>query len=167
MIYDYMYKEVFSNRWLVWFFVISCCVAVGLLGYIQHSFIEMENLNSGNDLVFVHRRDSIRIINPSAYQIVKSPLTVLGEARGTWFFEGDFPIKLLDENNKLIKMAIAKANPPAGGEWMTEDFVSFIARIDFDVKETIHGTIVFQKDNPSGLPEHDFEFSMPIVLSAD
>jgi len=161
--YDYLYREIFSNRWLVWFLVVSACVAVGLLWYIRHSFIEMENLFPANNLVSIHRENSIRVRVPGAHQILKSPFTALGEARGVWFFEGDFPVKVLDEEGNLIKMAIAKAQ----GDWMTEDFVPFLVRIDFNVEKTTYGTLVFQKDNPSGLPQNDFEFAVPIVLSAE
>lgn len=163
IIRKYLFNQILPNRWLVWFVVISFCVAMSLLGYIQHSFVEMENLSSGKSLAFAHKENSIKIIKPTTYEVVKSPLTILGEARGTWFFEGDFPVRLLDEGGNLIKIAIARAQ----GDWMTENFVPFFVRIDFDVDRTMNGTLVFQKDNPSGLPEHDFEFALPVILSAD
>lgn len=161
--YDYLYRQIFSNRWLVWFMVISVGVSIALLGYIQHSFVEMENLSSGNAFVSAHKKDSIKIRRPSAHEVIKSPFNVLGEARGDWFFAGDFPVKLIDGGGNTIRVAIAKAQ----GDSATEEFVPFLVRIDFDVEETIDGAIVFQKDNPTGRPENDFEFVLPVVFSAD
>src|SRR5476651_630333 len=38
-----------------------------------------------------------------------SPLTVTGEARGSWYFEGSFPVLLLDANGKELSHTTAKA----------------------------------------------------------
>ena len=38
--------------------------------------------------------DQIKVTKPQPNQMVESPLTIEGEARGTWFFEATFPIKL-------------------------------------------------------------------------
>lgn len=80
-------------------------------------------------------------------QIIKSPLTITGEARGTWFFEASFPI-ILAHWDGLI-MAQAK------DDWMTEDFVPFEAKLVFTIDPSTYsnnGTLIFKKDNPSGLP---------------
>lgn len=106
------------------------------------------------------KADLIVVDVPQANQIIKSPLTVSGEARGTWFFEASFPIKLLDKNGQVIATAIAQAD----GDWMTEEFVPFDAQIEFDQPVGELGVIVFQKDNPSGLPENDDELRLPIVF---
>ena len=42
--------------------------------------------------------DQIRVSNPLSNQIIQSPLIIEGEALGTWFFEGVFPIMLMDSN---------------------------------------------------------------------
>jgi len=47
---------------------------------------------------------------------------------------------------------------------MTTDFVPFKARIEFVSPEESSGTLVFVKDNPSGLPENDDEVRIPIRL---
>ena len=106
--------------------------------------------------------NSTRIIvySPQPNQVITSPLTVTGKARGTWFFEADFPIELIDEQGNLIITAIAKTQD----EWMTEDFVVFEAQIEFNVAQETNATLIFKKDNPSGLPEHDDELQIPIYL---
>ena len=36
--------------------------------------------------------DRIRVNNPRPNQTISSPLTVTGEARGSWYFEASFPV---------------------------------------------------------------------------
>ena len=45
---------------------------------------------------------------------------------------------------------------------MTADFVPFEAKLEFQKPATGTGTLTFQKDNPSGLPEHDDAFQIPV-----
>ncbi len=100
----------------------------------------------------------IRVTNPVSGQLVKSPLIVEGEARGNWFFEATFPVKLLDENGKVIASHFAQTQE----EWMTEDFISFTARIEFEKPATSAGVLLLEKDNPSGLPEHDASIEIQV-----
>lgn len=102
----------------------------------------------------------IKVTSPRANQTVQSPLTIKGEAKGFWFFEASFPVKILDEGGNVLGQGIAQAK----SDWMTEDFVPFEAIIDFEAPATEKGFLVLRKDNPSGLPEHDEEFRIPIVL---
>ena len=106
------------------------------------------------------KAELIRVTTPQPNQVVQSPLIIKGEARGYWFFEASFPVKLVDANGKNIPL-----DPPyimAKGEWMTEDFVSFEAILRFEKPETKTGTLIFQKDNPSGLPEYDDSLTVPV-----
>lgn len=106
----------------------------------------------------MQKDDLIKVVYPKKDQIVTSPLQVTGEARGTWFFEASFPVRLLDANNNEIAVGIAQAQ----GEWMTQNYVPFKADIVFTSPTTDTGFLVLQKDNPSGLPEHDNELRFPI-----
>jgi len=105
-------------------------------------------------------KDLIRVFCPPPNQEVTSPLTITGEARGYWFFEAVFPVRLLDKNGNIIAQTLAQAQ----GEWMTENFVPFSAQINFTVSETQNGTLVLEKDNPSDLPENAAELRIPVVL---
>lgn len=111
----------------------------------------------GNEL---EKMDLIRVSNPRPNQVITSPFVVEGEARGYWFFEADFPIQLLDENDNLIAEAIARAQ----GEWMTEDFVLFEAELNFEKPSGDRGKIIFKRDNPSDLRGNDDELVMPIYF---
>ena len=104
--------------------------------------------------------DLIKVENPEPYQTINSPLVIKGEARGYWFFEADFPIKLLDEKENLIALQIATAQ----SDWMTEDFVPFEAVLEFETPAAERGFLVFEKDNPSGLQENADELRIPIVF---
>ncbi|MDO8471150.1 MAG: Gmad2 immunoglobulin-like domain-containing protein [bacterium] len=103
----------------------------------------------------------VRVTVPEPDTVVRSPLIVTGEARGNWYFEASFPVKILDANGKQLGVGIAQAQ----GEWMTTNFVPFSATVNFSAPTTQTGTIVFQKDNPSGLPEHDAQVMIPIRFS--
>jgi len=102
--------------------------------------------------------DKIRVFSPLPGELIKSPIEIQGEARGFWYFEASFPIHLLDGNGKKITVVPAQAQ----GEWMTTEFVPFSVMLTFPVPETERGTLVLEKDNPSGLPEHDEKIEMPI-----
>lgn len=115
----------------------------------------------GNEL---EKQDLIRISEPRPNQTVTLPLVIRGEARGTWFFEGSFPFELRDPEGAMLAAWYAQAD----GEWMTEDFVPFHAVVDIapDLGIPQEGILVFKKDNPSGLPEHDDQLIMPLQLRA-
>ncbi len=100
----------------------------------------------------------IRVTKPALNAIVKSPLQIEGEARGVWYFEASFPVSLYDANGKLLARGPAQAE----SEWMTQNFVQFALGLKFDPPTTATGTLVFEKDNPSGLPEHADEYRMPV-----
>lgn len=117
--------------------------------------------NIGNE---PEKTDLIRLATPRPNQIIKSPLHIAGEARGSWFFEGSFPITLADGNGKIIGHGIATA----GSDWMTEEFVPFIATIEFaDPTYKNTGSLILKKDNPSGLPEHDDALEIPILFEIE
>jgi glucose/arabinose dehydrogenase len=105
--------------------------------------------------------DMVRLRTPAPNAVVSSPLSVQGEARGNWFFEASFPVKLLDGNGREIAVRPAQAE----GEWMTTSFVPFAVSLEFDTPDTATGTLVLKKDNPSGLPEYDAEVRVPVRFS--
>ncbi len=92
---------------------------------------------------------------------VTSPLTVTGKAKG-WYFEATFPVQLLDANGAVLASGPAQAQ----SEWTTPDFVPFKITLTFAPPTTATGTLVFRKDNPSGLPEHDDEMRLPVRFTA-
>lgn len=102
--------------------------------------------------------DLIHVTSPLPEATTTSPLTVTGEARGTWYFEASFPVRIIDEAGTVLGTGIAEAQ----SDWMTENFVPFKATVNFSVPTTTRGTLILEKDNPSGLPEHANELRIPI-----
>ena len=45
---------------------------------------------------------------------------------------------------------------------MTENFVPFRTELEFRTPTTERGTLVLEKDNPSGLPENSDELRIPV-----
>lgn len=97
---------------------------------------------------------------PKPNEIVSSPLEVTGQARGSWYFEASFPVRLEDTSGNIIASGAAQAQ----GEWMTENFVPFIARLEFANVTATSGILVLEKDNPSGLPENADELRVPVII---
>jgi len=107
--------------------------------------------------VMYENDDGLILDAPSPDAPLTSPVTVIGRARGTWFFEASFPVRLYNANNEELAVGIAQAQD----DWMTENYVSFMTTLTFEA-DTPTGTLVFQKDNPSGLPEYDKEVRVPV-----
>lgn len=110
----------------------------------------------GNELEMT---EMIVIENPRPNQEISSPLTIKGRARGTYFFEATFPLRLVDENGNQI----AEGYVEADGEWMTEDFVPFVGELEFETDAT-EGTLYLKQANPSDLPENDASLEVPVVF---
>lgn len=103
----------------------------------------------------------IEIEQPLPNQDITSPLTIRGQAKGMWYFEGDFPVELVDKDGNTLSEGIATAQ----GQWMTEDFVPFTATIQYDSPpDDERGYLIFHRSNASGLPENDMEYRLPVIF---
>ena len=81
-----------------------------------------------------------------------------------WFFEADFPVILTNWDGLIIAEHYATAE----GAWMTEDFVPFTATLEFEPPEYgERGTLILQKANASGLPEHDDAVEITVFFAQD
>lgn len=106
----------------------------------------------------VEKMDLIKLTAPKPNDTVNSPLAIEGVARGTWFFEASFPVKLWDINGKEIAVGIAQTEE----EWMTEDFVPFKTTLEFETPAIKRGLLILEKNNPSGLTENSDSLRIPI-----
>lgn len=109
----------------------------------------------------VGKCNSIEVEKPLANMAVHSPFTVTGKAKGNWYFEGTFTVKLYDKNGKLL----AKDQAKAKSKWMTDALVPFEATLKFKESNTEGGRLVFQKANPSGLKKNNISCSVPVTFS--
>lgn len=105
------------------------------------------------------KKDNIAVMNLTPNQVIPSDVRVEGRARGTWFFEATFPVRLVDDKGKLLSRNYAEA----AGEWMTENFVPFRTAIVFEPPtNTDRGYILLEKDNPSGMPKFGDMLVFPV-----
>jgi hypothetical protein len=107
---------------------------------------------------YVKNTEAIRVPSGQLKDPLSSPITVTGEARGYWFFEASFPMRVEDSSGEVLGGGIATA----GSEWMTESFVPFSGTITFSRGTNTQGFLVLMRDNPSGLPENDAELRIPV-----
>lgn len=105
-------------------------------------------------------KSKIKVSFPEPNEKVGGTIYITGIAEGGWYFEGDFPVKLLDKDGKVLASAPASAQ----GEWMKETFVPFVAEIKYPVSETTAAKIVLEKDNPSDIRELDQSVEIPVTL---
>lgn len=92
---------------------------------------------------------------------IANPLVLKGKARGVWYFEASFPVKVLNSADQEIGVGIAQAQ----SDWMTEDYVPFVATVNYPPQTSGSlGSLVIIKDNPSGLPENEDSFTVPITF---
>ena len=139
----------------------------GYFAYIKTD--KIENMEVATPLVY---KDLVKILNLKANDTVTSTFVVMGEARGYWYFEASFPIELWSKDGKILASGIGQAQ----GEWMTENFVPFktTLTVGLDYNGSPMGgatssysgpaTLILHKDNPSGLPENEDSFEVPIFM---
>lgn len=102
----------------------------------------------------------LRVEQPLPNNDVSSPLQISGEARGYWYFEADFPVRLETYDGAILARGVAEAE----GDWMTESFVPFRTELRFDAPDDERGYLVFERANPSGRPENDRSFRLPVLF---
>ncbi len=100
---------------------------------------------------------------PKQNQTVKSPLAVEGMAKGYWFFEAVFPIKIFDDKGNELAASYVQAT----GDWMTEELVPFKGEIVFDAGSAGKGILILQNDNPSGLQGKEMKIRIPVIFSSE
>ena len=104
--------------------------------------------------------DRIRVENPFPGAVTGKMFTVMGEARGNWYFEASFPVEVRAADGSILASTYASAQ----GDWMTENFVPFTADVSVAESYTGPATLILRRDNPSGLPEQDASVSFPITI---
>ncbi|MDD5040407.1 MAG: Gmad2 immunoglobulin-like domain-containing protein [Patescibacteria group bacterium] len=109
----------------------------------------------GNELAL---QDIIQVDAPRPNAVIASPITIQGEARGSWFNEAVFPISVEDAQGIVIGTGTGIAQT----DWMTDDFVPFKATIEFSAPSTTTGTLILNNSNPSGSNENFRQLSIPV-----
>jgi len=152
---------------IIWFVVIIVLVGAMILlwsgGSADNQTLDGPGGSVASDkVVEADYSDVIQVDSPKLGQTISSPLTITGQARGTWYFEATFPIRLIDADGNIIVQSYATAQ----SDWMTTDFVPFTAQLNFEKISDQNATLILQKDNPSGLPEYEAQIEIPVYISS-
>lgn len=102
--------------------------------------------------------DLIKVKKPEENVTINSPVVLEGEARGFWFFEGIAPVEITDAKGEKL----GRGSIEAEGNWMTEDFVPFKGTLHFMENGEQDGRLILKRSNPSGLPEREMMYQIPV-----
>lgn len=104
--------------------------------------------------------DLLIVDQPSKNAEISSPIRITGKARGSWFFEADFPLEIVNESGKVLVKSYATAQ----GNWMTDKFVPFSAEVEFEAAGAEKGSLILRRANASGLPENNRSYRLPVTF---
>lgn len=155
--------------------LILALVALGVYAYQQRDTDKVDDTDTSN--IDTDKKDDaaddeltntsfksekgviISLSSPTRGAMVASPLKVAGTVPGNWSHEGQFSVRLLDDQSKTLADGVAKLD----GDWMTENPVDFSTELTFEAPESGKmGILVLEKANPSGLQENADSLTVPI-----
>lgn len=105
----------------------------------------------------------IEVFLPKSNEEISSPLEIIGTVNGNgWVgFEGQVgTVKLLSSEGEELSTGVLQATT----EW-TQLPVRFKATLDFIYLNMDAGALVFNNENPSGLPQNDRVFVLPVKIT--
>ncbi|MCX8094944.1 MAG: Gmad2 immunoglobulin-like domain-containing protein [Caldisericia bacterium] len=131
--------------------LIIIIILIFVLNFYQR-YLTLKKIKDAENLIMVEK--------PKPYEKIQNPVLIKGKAKGYFFFEATFPIKIIDENGNVLLTDYIETKD----NWMTENFVSFEKYININFGKTKRGFIVFERANPSGLKENQFELYIPVYF---
>ena len=129
----------------------QCRDADGVL-YVEQVEVAIAYANTDSNMIVVDL--------PFPGAVTGKTFSVIGKARGNWFFEASFPLEVLDANGNLLYQGIGQAT----SDWMTTEFVPFKADIVIPGTYIGKATLILRKDNPSAEPQYDASISFPFTI---
>lgn len=156
-----------SVRWTLVALLTGCAVATAACqrkeaGMEEHRRVERNDMATPTPLSAeapAATPKPVLVESPPSGALITSPVRVTGKARGSWYFEAEFPIRVLNAHDEMIGTGIARAQ----GDWQTSDYVPFEASIVFRAApEDTTGFVVIEKSNPSGLAQNAAESRVPV-----
>jgi hypothetical protein len=141
-----------NTRRVLWIFILV--IAGGAAWFVYTN----TPASSGGEAKYTYVNASEDLIKVARTEVfAPSKIRITGSARGYWYFEASFPVSIRDSAGRLLAQHYAEAQ----GEWMTEDFVPFVAEVEVSEPLPEDFIITLHKDNPSGDPERDASVSYP------
>ncbi len=114
------------------------------------------------DNLQLHEPAPISLTEPQAGSVINLPLTASGSAPGSWLNEGQMPLRLQTYEGEVLVETVATTTE----NWMTTEPVNFSAELtgvqDLSQLDSIYGLLIFEKSNPSGLPENANQVMFPV-----
>ena len=138
---------------IIWIVIILAVIIVALIGVLL--FMPAKNNTPVSTA-------GIQVNSPTANAEVSSPLKIIGQVRGNGWsgFEGQVgSVRLIDGNGTEIISGPLTATT----EW-TKLPTDFETTLKFDGAPG-NATLVFHNENPSGLPQNDKTFILPVKIS--
>jgi hypothetical protein len=125
---------------------------------ILRSRDQITDYNPGNDERPLGELIRINEIYPGA--IIGSSYIVTGKAKYSWFFEGDFPVKLKDEYGTILSSTYAAALSSR----KQPGWIPFRANIIYIAAPGTEARLVFELHNPSDTEGFQRAIEVPVIL---
>lgn len=102
------------------------------------------------------------VTSPKFGASLSGDISVEGTAPGAWFFEGSFPVLIEDPSGNILSEGFVTAQ----SDWMTTLPIIFRGTLKGPGNYSGKAVLVLKKDNPSGLPENDARYEIPVNVTA-
>ncbi len=110
------------------------------------------------DFVDLEADIPVEIISPELGMEIGPPVSVQGQASGTWFFEAILPISVTNVEGSVLAEDLIMTEE----DWMTEEMIAFEKELDFEAPDANFGFIKISKNDPSGIPRNANDYYWPI-----
>ncbi len=131
--------------------ILTVILLVILSGYATYSifnlFTEKPNEEVKAARTYVEIPSLVKVKDPKKNSVIGEAFDLKGEARGYWYFEGQFPVSVIDDTGYIVAQGTAKAL----GDWKTTSMVPFEVHIDVtSIARSEAGIIKIIRDEQKG-----------------
>lgn len=134
------------------------CCGIALCRNMANICDEQEE--SENTVLTSSKGTELTLLNIQSNDTISNGIDINGHVKGNWYFEGEFPVRILDSRGDVV----ASTSAIAQSEWTTDEEVPFRLRVDLPIIQEHNLVFVFQKSNPSGLMENEDSVSIPLTV---
>lgn len=134
------------------------CCGIALCRNMANICDEQEE--SENTVLTSSKGTELTLLNIQSNDTISNGIDINGHVKGNWYFEGEFPVRILDSRGDVV----ASTSAIAQSEWTTDEEVPFKLRVDLPIIQEHNLVFVFLKSNPSGLMENDDSVSIPLTV---